>query len=115
MNNTKLKILIATVLLGINFSCQQNNKVPPNILAEETIVEILVQMELTQAAYKIKNPKGKFDVNRTFESIYTKKSITKQEFEESLRYFSNKPQKMEEIFNMVISEISRKQAVFESK
>ncbi len=115
MNYTRLKILIITFLIGINFSCQQNTELPSNVLSKETIVEIIVEMELIQAAYKIKSPKGKFDISRTYKSIYLRNGTSEQGFEESLRYFSNKPQEMEEIFNSVISEISRKQAGIEGK
>ena len=106
----RYKILITAIALCLSYACQSEDEVIANVLPKETIVTIIVDMELTQAAYKIKSPKAKFDIEKLYTSIYIENNTTKHDFEESLNYLSTKPQEMEEIYNSVITELSRKQA-----
>lgn len=112
-----LTVLPLFILLFF-FSCQQDNKTPSTIIAENEMVEIIAQLEIAQAHLKIKSAsldnayiKSNYQ-QANFEPIFKKYSITEKEFNNSLKYYAAQPKKMEAIYTKVIVILSEKQAQF---
>ena len=98
------------MLLLIGFGCKDKTPINPNLLPKETMVSIIVEMEFVQAAFKVENKENKFNIDSVSNTIFENHHSTKEQFDESMSYYSQFPQEMESIYNEVISELSRKQA-----
>ena len=98
------------LFLILLLSCSNNKQEIDSILSKPIMAEVLAEMELAQAAYKYQNISQRFDVNFTFDEIYKKNKITKEDFEKSLKFYSTSPKVMDEIYNETIILLTQKQA-----
>ena len=102
------KIII--VVLAIFFlGCKHEELKPSNVLPKQEMIQLIVEIELSQAAFKIKNQDKKFDLDQVSNHIFEKHQTTSQNFDESLKYYTSRLSQMEEIYNEVISILSQKQ------
>jgi hypothetical protein len=110
MNKNRIIISFLTLLL-IGFGCKDKAPISTNILPKETMVSIIVEMELLQATFKVEQQEKKFNLENISNIIFEKHHTTKEQFEESMMYYSKFPQEMESIYNNVVSTLSQKQVV----
>ncbi|MCB9364685.1 MAG: DUF4296 domain-containing protein [Flavobacteriales bacterium] len=99
------------ILFLIGFGCKDKTPLNPDILPKETMVSIIVDIELVQAAFKIENKEKKFNIDNVSNIIFKDNHTTKKQFDESMVYYSKHPQEVESIYNDVISTLSQKQVV----
>lgn len=102
------KVLIV-VLVMFFLGCKHEELKPSNVLPKQEMIQLIVEIELSQAAFKIKSQDKKFDLDKVSNSIFEKHKTTSQNFDESLKYYTSRPSQMEEIYNEVISILSQKQ------
>jgi len=74
------------------------------------MAEVIADMELAQAMYKFQPIDQRADIEFMFEEIYRKHQITKESFNESLKFYSSSPKDMDEIYNEAIEILTHKQA-----
>jgi hypothetical protein len=110
MNKNRIIISFLTLLL-IGFGCKDKAPISTNILPKETMVSIIVEMELLQATFKVEQQEKKFNLEKTSSFIFENHYTTKKQFDESILYYSKYPQEMESIYNEVITVLSQKQVV----
>lgn len=79
--------------------------VPISVMAE-----IMAEMELAQATYKFQPIDHRSDIDFMFEDIYKRHQVSKDDFNESLKFYSSSPKEIDEIYNQAIVLISQKQA-----
>ncbi len=83
------------------------------------MVEIITQLEITQAYFKIKSSAEDsllFANNyqeQIFDTIFKQHHISYEVFNGSLMYYSSEPKKMEEIYSKVLVSLSEQQASFQ--
>lgn len=101
------------------YSCKQKTQIPPNILDEDKMVELITQLEITQAYFKIKSI-GEDSLlfannyqEQLFDTIFSQHNISYEEFNSSLMYYSSEPKKIEEIYSKVLISLSEQQASFQ--
>jgi len=108
------------LLLIFTYGCDKNpsqSKAPENLISIDTMVEILVDFHLIEAAIKIDQ---KRKVNMTeytkyyYNYLFEKHQITKEDFKESLAYYQNNPSLFEEMYADVITQLSRIQSEIDS-
>lgn len=101
------------------FSCKQENNIPNEVIPEEKMVEVITQLEITQAYLKIKS--AALDSNilnlnqhqtEILNTVLTQHSITQEEFNTSINYYATHPKRMEKIYSKAIEKLSEKQAEF---
>lgn len=101
------------------YSCKQKTQIPPNILDEDKMVELITELEITQSYFKIKSAAedSLFSTNnyqeQIFDTIFSNHNISYEEFNASLKYYSSEPKKIEEIYSKVIVSLSEQQASFQ--
>jgi hypothetical protein len=104
-------------LLSI-YSCKQKTQIPSNLLDEDKMVEIITQLEITQAYFKIKSvsPDSISSTNhyqkQQFDSIFKQHNISYEAFNNSLMYYASEPNKIMEIYSQVVVSLSEQQASF---
>jgi len=111
MKPTVFIIIIYTCLIA----CVSKPEEPEGLYNKEEMVNIIVQLEVNQAIYKLKfttNDSLDFDklTQHTFENL----NATKENFNASLAYYASTPKILEEIYNQAIVNLAQKQAELQS-
>lgn len=102
-----IKLLIP--LLILLFSCKDKQP-EDNYIPKPLMAEVIAEMELAQAFYKFQPIDQRFDIGFMFKEIYKKHKISSEEFNKSLKGYSQNPNDIDEIYNDVITILSEKQA-----
>lgn len=115
MNYCKLAQQMMTKYIYIAFlalslaACgsEKKEKIPAGILPKEKMIAVITDLHVAEAAINLNllRPDSLYDV-------YEKNKITKQQYDSSFKYYSLNPEKLVEIYNEVLNEISKKQAEF---
>lgn len=107
---TALSIAIGSLLL---FSCggkKEQTSVPSNILPKEKMAQVITDIHLSEAEmgmHALPDSTKKGPVS--FENIFKKDSITKQQYEESLAFYIDHPQLLDTVYTQVLNELSKMQ------
>lgn len=102
-------ILAGLVLLA--FSCsQKGEKTPGHILEKKKIVDIQVDLYLVEASLNSKilvNDSADTQYKALFETVMKKHNITKEDYENSLKYYSTDNESLDQIYDSVFVKLSR--------
>ena len=106
----KFRLIIILSLLILN-SCKEEEKKPVNVLSENDMIEVITEIELTQALVKLKfsNPDTLIDRQEIYNQTFHNFNITQQDFNKSLTYYCKQPTKLTEIYEKVINNLSEDQ------
>src|SRR4051812_41522807 len=107
-------LLFCTVLI---FSCSQDKKesIPGSVLPEEKMAEVLVDIHLLEATLNInsfsrdKASKGAGTIDPATD-VLKKHGLTKQQYDESFKFYSSHPQLLSEVYLIVLNDLSKMQA-----
>ena len=119
-NNMKLSFLTAkiqklalAVLVLVIVSCQSEIEIPETVIRQEQMIEILIDVHLAEAwkeRRKMEEDSALIFIKAQYETIFKLHNITRSEFENSLEYYENHPDIMDELYHEVINEMSRREA-----
>lgn len=85
--------------------------IPSNILPKEKMVQVITEVHIAEAQAHIKTlPDSTSTEAISFQKIFEKQSITKQEYEESLAFYIDHPVLLDSIYVQVLNELSKMQA-----
>ena len=98
-------------LLLVCLSCSEDlGEKPSKLITRDRMVEILVDIHLTDAAYQTKRYTNetikKYSESDYYYSILKKHGIADSVFEKSLLYYSGKPKEFEKIYTRVINKLT---------
>ncbi|MGE0562855.1 MAG: DUF4296 domain-containing protein [Flavobacteriales bacterium] len=99
------KLLIPLIFLFLSCSQKQEQK----YLSKATMAEIIAEMELSQAVYKFHQINHQIDIISITDEIYKRNNTSKEEFDKSLKFYTQSPKDIDEIYNEVIAILVRKQ------
>ena len=104
----KLKTLIFCFFL---LACSASKKeIPEDILTEEIFINILKQVHLAQANFELQKTKGidkaKNKLANVYRDIYSTYHISEEEFQNTLSYYSENPEKLEEIYAIILEQLT---------
>ncbi len=110
-------ILLFVLIFSIHlFACKDSEIViPPDILSKEELVPILTDLQIAQASRTIfeYSDTVSYSLNDYRMAILKKKNIEEAKFESSMKFYSAHPELLQEIYNEVVNELSRKQGELE--
>jgi predicted DNA-binding ArsR family transcriptional regulator len=94
------------------FACgNSDEKIPENILSENTFKSILKEIHLTEAAFELNKSKGmgkaKNELANSYQNIYSEYAISEEDFKTTLEYYSVNPEKLEKIYDKVLEELTK--------
>ena len=98
-------------------SCSsEEESFPENLIKEELFINIVSEIELTEAYIKLKTAHiDSVDQEILYQNIFEKYAVTKENFNESLVYYSSKPEQLEHIYDQVIVKLSKEEATYQKK
>lgn len=115
------KYLYISILLVIFSGCKSEKEnippeIPENIIPKEQMVDILVDVQLLEAAMKVddeRKRKSKEYTNYYYSYLFEKYDITRNDFLESLEFYQRHIDLFDEIYADVIKQLSKFQSEIE--
>ena len=103
------------ILICLLFSCNNSDeKIPENILSENTFESILKEIHLAEATFELHKTKGmgkaKNELANSYQNIYSEYAISEEDFKTSLEYYSVNPEKLEKIYDKILKELTKERA-----
>ena len=92
--------LFVFILLTVFFSCNHKvEKKPTHLLSEAQMIDALTQIHLLESAAKLNLIEGlkndSLNIRDYYEALFDTKLYTYKEFQESVTYFTKRPNQME--------------------
>lgn len=112
--------IVLFVLLYV-ISCGKKKKefvVPDGIIKKEEMVKILADIHITEATINLRNVSATNTVSLNaslYKNVFVKHSIAKEEFEKSYTYYSGNTELFNDVYDNVITELTKMQAEEEKK
>lgn len=110
--STFTKTALSLAVLGlVIISCGKNEtgeKRPKVLVGQQTLVKILADVHLIEAAMNMRRNNGQAfenQKNALFDSVFVQYRLTPQLLEENLLYYNQQPQIMEKIYQDVIDSL----------
>lgn len=109
-----MKKIIGYLLLIFLYSCEQDNKqvvIPDTILPKEKMADIVMQIHLAEAKANLNSPP---DVRLTskvnLSEIIIKNNISEEQYDSSMTFYINHPVLLNEVYEITLNELSKKQS-----
>ena len=109
-----MKKIILVFLCTLLFACseKQAEKIPDTVLSKEKMAEVMVDIHLQEAAMNLNTNPGVIasaqpEVNA---DALKKNNIIKKQYDESFTYYTQNPEQLAEIYQMVLNTLSKMQA-----
>jgi len=110
-----IRLLLFSLLpILLLFSCAPKEEfsdkdVPVSIIQPDSMVELIVDMQLTEAVLREYRMIGKYDDSIaaiSFEQVFIKHNITREKYEESITFYKKNLETYESIYEEVITRLS---------
>jgi len=104
---------VLAILILLFLSCNQRKEEIPNILNREQMVNILTDIQILEAKLNFeKKTVGEFErtTKKHYEAIFSKYNIRKEQFEESLFYYEQNIEELDNIYSDVIIKLNKIQS-----
>lgn len=102
---------IACFLLLI--SCREKSKnilIPGNIIPKEKMARVITHIHIAEAEAKLHSPADSTKRDSiNFKKIFIKDTITKQQYEESLTFYIDHPELLNQVYEQVVNELTKMQ------
>lgn len=107
-----MRFLFAVFISLLFFSCSEkpDRKIPEGLISEEKMVELLTDIQLIEGAVskKILNKiDGKKESPLYYQKAFEKHNVTEDQFELSVRYYTENPEVLQAIYEDVLIELSK--------
>lgn len=110
MNRIVFFVFIITFLFACG-SGTEHAPVPENILPKEKMVEIMVEVNLAEAALNLQYVSdNKVSNSKEYEEVFKRKNISRVQYDESLEYYTQYPELLTAMYDEVLNELSKMQA-----
>ena len=91
--------------------CKEEISTKSNVLSEKMFVNIIKDIHLNEAKFdnlkRIDFEKYKLYQNDNLNSVFLKYKISHKDFQQSMLYYTSKPEKLERIYTLAIDEINQ--------
>jgi hypothetical protein len=97
------------VLLAIFLSSCFQDKAPENVISEEDMVEIIIDMHLTDGLFtitKVRKDLAQKDSLNYYNEIFLKYGYTRQDFDTSVYYYSKNINEYDKIYQEVLNRLN---------
>tara|TARA_B100001142_G_scaffold303069_1_gene330091 strand:+ start:162 stop:503 length:342 start_codon:yes stop_codon:yes gene_type:complete len=112
----KISCFILALLLT---SCSGKEEPRKGVLSEEAFIHVLTELHLGQAAFEINDNKNikeeKATLKNIYASIYSKNKISAIEFQESMSYYIQDPEKLDSMYSVIIQNIEQEKATLNQR
>ena len=107
----KLYLIYIVIVFGFLISCTEGEKALPDYLIErEKMVEVIADIELTQALIKLKfSNQDALNSQELYNQVYKEFGISEEQFNKSLVYYCKTPKGTEGVYIDAIERLTEKQ------
>jgi len=112
------KIVVCFFLFAACLSCSKPKpEIPKGILTQKEMVPILVDIHIAQAAKDLYHTgdTARFSINDFLPFILSSHHIEKAVYDSSIAFYTLHPEIMQQVYDDVINELSKKQGEVSSK
>ena len=114
MKMKKFAVLFLSILL-LACSSKQVESIPDSVLPEEKMAEVLVDIHLLEATMNLTPyTPGQIaaigDTVVTTVDVFKKNNISKKQYDESFEFYTQHPELLSEIYQLVLNNFSKMQA-----
>ena len=108
----KITLIFACILL---FACSEEKKadIPSTVISKQKMAEVMIDIHLLEATMNLNN----YNIDRITNGnssilydVFKKHKITKKEYRESFNYYSQHPEILTEVYQLVLDNLSKMQA-----
>ena len=109
--------IVITSLLILQFACSNPEEQikRSDIIPEEDLVPLLVDIHLSEGLQLLSKVRKKYpgrDSISNYIDVINKHGFEKEDFDKTIHFYSNKPDELNEIYELVISELSKMEERF---
>ena len=108
-----MKGILVFALSVILAACGEQEKyvvIPSDVLAKEKMAEVLTDIHIVEAEANLKTlPDSASTEKLSFQKIFEKNKITKDQYEKSLKFYIDHPELLGEVYDKVLNELSKMQ------
>lgn len=104
------------LLISLFFSCdpeplEKNMPKDEEIVSQEKMTEIIIDLNLIDAAIKANRHNiDSIHTNAFFESVLEKYKLSEEQLNKNLKYYTQRPYEMEQIYEKAIAKMTEEQA-----
>jgi hypothetical protein len=114
-----MKHLLFMIILSSLVSCKQiNDDKPSDLIPQKQMIEVLVDIHVADAVveqkYGTANPNLAL-TSALYSRIYQNYNITAAQYKTSYKYYEAHPKLMDDMYEQVITELSKKEALMKKK
>ena len=112
-----MRIITLAFVLSVFLSCGSKDVTAPP-LHEQQLIPVLVDVHILEAQQQQQQPFEKGRVISTivgYETIFRKHNITAEQFYDSFAWYRDRPKLMEELYQRVIEEVTRRESELSGK
>ena len=100
------------LFLLILFSCSEKQNTDENIISKEKFTNILEKIHLVESEFqlnKINNTERyKNKLSSDYQEIFSEYNVSKTDFENTLQYYSERPELLENMYEEILSNLKEK-------
>jgi hypothetical protein len=109
-----MKIYLS-ILACLLFSCSNSKEnTPKNILSKTAFATILKEIHLEKASFELNKTKdmetAKIKLTNAYFNIYKKNRISEEDFKSALDYYSENPEKLEQIYSNILQDLTNERS-----
>ena len=109
----KKYLILLGLVFGLGCGEKPDESVPIDVLSIQEMTEIMVDVQLIEGGIVIRKynkTQRKGQIADYYKSLYHKHKISKETFENSLKYYTDHPDKLEEIYDGMLERLSKLEA-----
>ena len=112
--------IISFILSLILLSCgNPKTEIPQDILSKNSFIGLLKDIHLAEAKFELHKTKGmenaKNELAHNYSSIYKKYEITVDDFDKTLDYYTQNPEKLEKIYTRVLEQLTKDRTILDQQ
>ena len=107
-----------SIIACLLFSCSSSQKkITENLLPKSVFEKILKEIHLEEAEFELNKNKdvenAKIKLSKSYSDIYKKNEISEKDFEETLDYYSQNPEKLQQIYTNILTRLNKERSKFD--
>lgn len=111
-----MKIYLLILAFLVSACSNPNAKQPKNILPETSFKNLLKEIHLTEAAFKIENKNLlKTKLKDCCSGLYRKYNISAEDFKNTIDFYSKNTETLEKIYSDILEELNKERSKLDQK
>lgn len=93
-----------------------NSKTPEGVIPKDKMIEVIAEIELTQALIKLKSStQDTINEQELYNEVYQDYNISQEKFNRSLKHYCENPKSLMNMYGKVIENLTKKQSEQQGK